>query len=452
MSDKNLIDTTNIKTKVRQMVQAKSPKAKINHLVAQWLIQNFEFRCIMGTASKDPIFVYEDGVFVNKGEIFIAQYCEDILEIGADNNSVNQIVQKVRRLKEFKREDLGCKKLDLLCLNNCVLNMKTKVQMKHNPRFGFMTKIPIDYNPDASCPKFENWISEILWDEDIPTCQEWFGFMIYRRYHEKAALVLIGPKHSGKSLFLNVIEKFVGEENTCAVDFHDIISNRFASNNLANMLVNINDELDATDLKSTVMFKRLLGKSLIPAEAKNQTPYKFVNYAKLVFATNKMPLPKTVDDPSSYYDKFITFELDNVFDKDNKKTDKSLDIKLTTPEELSGILNWAIDGFQRLMKNNKFTKCQHWEDVEKIMKRSGNTISAFQSQCCVEEEGSLVSKQKMFDLYCTYCNLNEKNIEVDLQVFGRKFKPSYVINKSTGPVEYRGWLNVKVNEGDMLKI
>ena len=439
--------------KIEQLVQAKTSKSRIHQLVAQWLIQNFKFRCIVGTASKDPIYVYDDGVFVNKGEIFIAQYCEDLLEVGADNNAVNQIVQKVRRLKEFKREDLGCKNLDLICLNNCVLNVKTKKQTDHSPKYGFMSKIPIDYDPKATCNVFENWLGEVLWEEDIATCQEWFGFMFYRRYHEKSALVLIGPKHSGKTLFLDVIENFLGSENTCAVDFHDIIGNRFSSNNLVNKLVNINDELDASDLKSTVMFKRLLGRSLIPAEAKNQTPYKFVNFAKLVFATNKMPLPSTIDDPGSYYDKFVTFEFDNVFDKDNKKTDKYLDVKLTTPEELSGILNWAIDGFQRLMKNNKFTKCQHWEDVEMIMKRSGNTISAFQTQCCVEEKGNLISKQKMYELYCKYCNLNDKNIEVDdLQAFGRKFRLSYAVNKNIGPVDYRGWLNVKVNEGDMLKI
>jgi len=58
----------------------------------------------------------------------------------------------------------------------------------------------------------------------------------------------------------------------------------------------------------------------------------------------------------------------------------------------------------------------------------------------------------MFDLYSRYCELNEKNIEVDLQNFGRKFKPSYVINKSAGPAQYRGWLNIKVNEANMLKI
>jgi len=452
MSDDTTTDIKNIKTTIEQLVVGKRSRNEINHTLADWLVHKFEFRCIVGTAKKDPIYVYENGVFTDKGETFIGDYCEKILEIGADNNSVNQIVQKVRRLKEFKREDLGCKDLNLICLDNCVLNLLTKKTSPHSSQYGFMSKIPIEYNKDATCHIFENWLAEILYEEDLKTCQEWFGFMLYRRYHEKSALVLIGPKHSGKTLFLTVIEKFVGGNNTCAVDFHDIIGNRFASNNLINKLVNINDELDATDLKSTVMFKRLLGRSLIPAEAKNQTPYKFVNYAKLVFATNKMPLPKTIEDPSSYYDKFITFDFDNVFDKDNPKTNKMLDVELTKSSELSGILNWAIEGFQRLMKRNMFTKIQHWEDVEKIMKQSGNTISAFESQCCVKEDGNLVPKQQMFDLYCQYCSINEKSVEVDIQGFGRKFRPSYVVNKNAGPVQYRGWLNIKVDEGNMLKI
>jgi P4 family phage/plasmid primase-like protien len=441
-----------IKIKIDSMVQLKVSKGKIIHEVALWLLKNFEFRCIIGTSFKDPIYVYKDGIFINKGEIFIANYCEKILEVEADINAINQTIQKIKRLKPFKRNDLGCKNLDLICLNNCVLNIKTKKTFKHNSKYGFMSKIPIDYNILADCTKFQNWLSEVIYESDITTCQEWFGFLLYRRYHEKLALVLIGPKQSGKTVFLNILEKFVGEKNTSAVDFHDIIGNRFSSNNLVNKLLNINDELDATDLKSTVMFKRLLGRSLIPAEAKNQTPYKFINYAKLVFATNKMPLPKIIDDPSSYYDKFITFEFDNTFDKDNLKTNKMLDTELTTNEELSGILNWAIIGFQRLIKNNKFSKCQYWEDVEKIMKRSGNTISAFESQCCEFKEGNLISKDDMFKFYCDFCEVNNKNIEVDLQGFGRNFKPSYVKNKSVGPSQYRGWLNVKVNEGNMLLI
>jgi len=441
-----------IKKKVIQLVMAKEPKSKIYHLVSKWLTQKFEFKCIVGTASKDPIYVYENGYFVEKGESFIAKYCEQILEIGADNNAVNQIIQKIKRLKQATRNDLGCKDLNLICLENCVLNMRTKETFKHDPTYNFICKIPIRYNENSNCHKFENWLAEILYERDIKTCQEWFGFMLYRRYHEKAALVLIGPKHTGKTLFLNILEAFAGENNTSAVDFHDIIGNRFSSNNLANKLLNINDELDASDLKSTVMFKRLLGRSLIPAEAKNQTPYKFINYAKLVFATNKMPLPSTIDDPASYYDKFITFEFDNVFDKDNPKTKKDLDIELTSQNELSGILNWAMVGFQRLMTHNRFNKCQHWEDIEKIMKQSGNTVSAFESQCCERDDGKLVSKQKMYDLYCQFCDLNEKNIEVDLVGFGRKFKPSYAVNKNNGPTDYKGWLNIKVNEANMLKL
>jgi len=446
------INLENIKKKVSQLVMAKQSNKKINHLVSKWLMKHFEFRCIVGTASKDPIYVYDDGYFKNKGEAFISKYCEKILEVGADNNSVNQIVQKIRRLNEFKRQDLGCKNLDLICLNDCVLNLKTKEKFPHDKKYGFMSKIPIDYNPKATCEVFKNWLADILWEDDLTTCQEWFGFLMYRRYHEKIALVLIGPKHSGKTVYLNVVEHFVGNSNTSSVDFHDITENRFASNNLYNKLVNINDELDANDLKSTVMFKRLLGRSLIPAEAKNQTPYNFTNYAKLIFATNKMPLPRVIDDPASYYDKFITFELDNVFDKDNPKTDKFLDIKLTANDELSGILNWAIEGFQRLIKQNSFTKVQHWEDIEKIMKRSGNTVSAFQSQCCEQDDRNLIPKLEMYNYYCKFCELNEKNVEVDIQGFGRKFKPSYVVNKSAGPVQYRGWLNVKVNQANMLKI
>lgn len=444
------IDTEEIINTIANMSRATGKE--INHTVALWIVQNFEFRCVIGTSKKDPMYVYKDGIFVEGGDLVISSLCEEILGCKADNNSVNQICEKVRRLRPFEREDLGCKNLDLICLKDCVLNFRTGEILEHGSEFGFMSKLPMCYDKEADCEKFKEYLSEAMYKEDLDTCQEWFGFCLYRDYFEKTSLVLIGPKDSGKTVLLNMMGEFVGMGNVSSVDLHDMIDNRFATNGLFGKMLNTNDELDGSDLKNTTLYKRLVGKSKISAEAKGQTPYNFENEAKIVFATNQMPLPSKLTDPSSYYNKFITFEFDNVFSKDDPNTDKFLMDKLRSPEELSGILNWALVGLKRLLDNKRFSKCEYWRTVEAVMKRTGRDIAQFESQCCKFEEMAFVGKEEMYKAYCDFCKLNDKIVEYDILEFGRKFKPGYVKNVNNQGKKYNGWRHVSIDYGNILKI
>ena len=156
-------------------------------------------------------------------------------------------------------------------------------------------------------------IDFVLYEDDLLLCQEWFGYLWWKRYHEKKALVCIGATDTGKTVFLSTIINFLGKDNISSVDLHELTpNNRFAVEHLYNKYANICDELTSDDLRDVSKFKKLTGRSKLDAEPKFKDKFTFESYAKLIFATNKMPiLQETMEDPESYYNRWIVFLFDN---------------------------------------------------------------------------------------------------------------------------------------------
>src|SRR5207302_7003645 len=99
-------------------------------------------------------------------------------------------------------------------------------------------------------------------------------------------------------------------------------------------------------LKSAGTFKMLTGGDSIMAERKFGHPFLFKNYAKLMFSCNKVP--EVQEDSDAFFRRWIIITFPNKFEGAND--DRDMLSKLTTPEELSGIFNWALKGLKRLQQ------------------------------------------------------------------------------------------------------
>jgi putative DNA primase/helicase len=133
-----------------------------------------------------------------------------------------------------------------------------------------------------------------------------------------------------------------------------------------------------------------------------------------------MPNPTgNLEDPRSYYNRWLPLLFENVVDEDNQ--DGSLENKICSVDEMSGILNWALKGLKRLKKNGKFTNTKDWTIVMKMMKSHGDSVNSFEHDCIVEDRDAFYTKDEMFDVYLEYCKLNEKTPEKDKNIFGKYF-------------------------------
>ena len=92
------------------------------------------------------------------------------------------------------------------------------------------------------------------------------------------------------------------------------------------------------------------GGDTIPAERKFQDRFRFRNEARLIFGANE--LPQHVKGGFAWNRRWIIIDFPVTFE--GKKEDKSLERKLQTDEELSGLLNFTLTALKWLLETKTF--------------------------------------------------------------------------------------------------
>ena len=406
----------------------------------EYLLVNFDFKTLFGTKS-EIIYFLEGGIWKPIGRKIIKTEAERVLGEWCKNNLVMEIVDKVKRQTAITPEEFNNIPEGLICLENCVLNLNTNKTEKHSPEYYFKTKIPITHNPKAKCPAIETFLSQVLYPEDIPLIQEWFGYNLYNSYFEKKAVIFFGDTDTGKTITINLLTALIGEKNKVGLGLQQITQGKgFDLFHLKDKYANIYDDLSAKDLTDNGGFKIATGGGYITGEQKFGDLIDFKTFAKLTFATNKIPPVKDCDD-NAYYKRWLPIPFDNQFKE--KEQNKHILQELTTQEELSGLLNWSIKGLQRLIKNNGFSFNKSIEEVKAIMQRSSHPLAHFSQDCLELEQGNKITKEEMFEAYTTWC-VKESNSPMSKTQLGRqltRFMPGILATKSGSE---RLWLNAKL--------
>ena len=164
--------------------------------------------------------------------------------------------------------------------------------------------------------------------------------------------MLTGSGANGKSTLLNLLNAFLGADNISKVPLQELDENRFKRAELFGELANVFVDLDSRALQSLTYFKTITSGDDIDAERKFRNPFFFKPFAKLIFSANE--IPKSNDKTFAYYRRWILILFPNKFV--GKADNKHLIDELTTPKELSGLLNRALRGLDRLLRNKEFSE------------------------------------------------------------------------------------------------
>ena len=336
-------------------------------------------------------------------------------------------------------------------MNNGILDIETGQLLDHNPSFLFLHTLPVNYDPEADCPEIKKFLEEILSLQDISVIQEWFGYMLYRSYFIKKALIAVGEKDTGKTTLLILMASFIGKENVSGVSLQRLASDKFAAAQFYNKHLNLFDDLSFKDINDNGGFKIATGGGLITGEYKFGDQFQFENYSKLTFSCNKIPSVKDAND-EAYFSRWIVIQFNNVVTSPNK----FLRDRLTTPQELSGLLNFALTGLKRLIANQEFSYTKDADEIKEEMLRSGSVCANFVYDCLEEETGAWISKEVMYEKFASYAR--SKKLPVGTVIYFGKKLPKYATyitdskQQITDPIsgqkkQATGWRNVKFKTG-----
>lgn len=389
----------------------------------------------------------EQGIWKEDAEIFIRNKLRTLLfeESEQKKHYAEEIVCYIKDLS-WKQKDIE-EPLMKVCLKNGVLNLETLEIEEHSPKYFFVNRVNAIYDKEADCPMIKTFFSQIVNEENVILLQELIGYCLYKEHFIHKAMMLVGAGANGKSTFLNLLKEFLGHENIASVPLQFLEFNRFAVSSLHGKLANIFADLSSKALSGTSIFKMLVGQDYVPAERKFKEQFFFTNYAKMLFSANQ--IPKSPEDTNAFFRRWIIINFPNEF---YKNADKTLIKKISTEEELSGLLNFAIEGLKRILEQGDFSLTKSLEEVREQYIRMSDSVGAFEMDVVLSSPDDYVEKKELYTRFCDYCREKSYPIEAEntfhkelqKKVRVEDYRP--LLEKDGKKIRVQCWKGIRLND------
>jgi P4 family phage/plasmid primase-like protien len=363
------------------------------------------------------ILRFNGSFYEQDGENTIKQRVNYYLEDECTEHRIKEVLTFIKSYKYTDRRTLEPPD-QLINLRNGTYDRKTKQLLPHNPEYHFLNELPINYQPGAKCDKILEFFQSLIDINDIPLIQEFFGDCLQRTYKFKRAFIFVGEKDTGKSQIVNIVEEFLGHDNTANVNLYDLCTDIYSPFELYGKMGNFASELDPCEIKHIDKFLAITGGDWVHGHRKFLRQFKFKNYAKLLFACNQVPDVSNKNE--AYYVRWIVIAFSNHIPEEDQIPNYYQTV--CTEEELSGLLNWALEGLERLEKQHGYSEHKSLEEVRSFMQKGSNPIREFVDQYIIADPDAETLKEELYLSYVEFCKNLGYPYKAD-NVFSRFFKP-----------------------------
>lgn len=311
-----------------------------------------------GFVNKDgSLLVYNRKNWVDVKDHELMMFLKGALSVCDINNGISASEKKKldSLAKQFPYSALGWfpeQAKDKINFDNGTLDLIAGKLCKHDKNDLFRYVLPYGYAPTAKCPMFDQYLREVLpEEEERMAIAEYIGYLFTSLKLEKV-LFLYGSGLNGKSVLMDIIEALLGRENISHESLSDMCgeNGQNSRSNLVGKLLNTCSDVSANAFHGDV-FKRLASGEPISFKILYKDVNTSTDYAKQMFCLNE--LPKTNDTSNGYFRRFLIAPFPVEIPKN--KIDPKLASKIIS-SELPGIMNWVLQGRERLLKQNAFTE------------------------------------------------------------------------------------------------
>ena len=266
-------------------------------------------------------------------------------------------------------------------------------------------RLPVSYKPDA--PKPERWmkfLSELLEAEDIPTLQEFMGYVLIPTNRAQTMMLITGNGGEGKSRIGRVLRAILGDNmNTSSIQ--KLATDRFSRADQEGKLLMLDDDMKMEALSETNVLKAIVTmEDKIDLERKGRQSTQGYLYVRVMGFGNGS-LSALYDRSEGFYRRQLALV---VKDKDeNRVDDKELGEKLIA--EAEGIFLWCLEGLHRLIAQNyHFTVSERARQrMEEAKKEDNNILDFLESTGYIRfEQNTMATSKALYTAYVMWCSDN----------------------------------------------
>jgi P4 family phage/plasmid primase-like protien len=215
---------------------------------------------------------------------------------------------------------------DIVNVRNGLLDWRTGRCVEHTPEVLSTVQLGVDYDPDADCPAFEQFLHQVVPADVVDTVWELVGYLMYSGNPLHKAVMLTGTGRNGKGTFLRVMVRCSGAANITSVSLHDLVNTRFTTASLFGKLANIAGDIDGGYLENTATLKGITGGDMISAEHKGRDRFDFVPVGGA--GVLRQPVPSSADTTVGYLSRWLIVNFPHDF---TGREDRSLDAEAAHP-------------------------------------------------------------------------------------------------------------------------
>lgn len=278
---------------------------------------------------------------------------------------------------------------------------------EHNP-LSYLTMITsVKYDPDAKCPRYERSLRETF--QNFSDCEdiirhfyEFIGYILHPDKRPAHWFLLRGPGSDGKSTQMKIISALLGDAvvpDSIERYRGGAYSDTHATSDLVGKLLVFEEDLNINTVLPDGTLKKLSEDGELTANPKNYQPFKFTKVCTVVMCCNG--LPKTKDVTRGFRRRAMLIPFDRGFKTEEMDTNLA---DYIIHNELSGVLNKAIEGMKRLKKRGYFQEPISCIKAKEAWLDAANPVASFARDAVVDSSGDTVLLPELYDAFMRYCD------------------------------------------------
>ena len=359
-----------------------------------------------GLAARNDAKILSDALLIY-GAQTDANYLKRVVGLCNLKNR-NSMISDAKDFYYFCNEEFDLNDYKLNLLNGTLDISADKVVLNpHDPEDKLSKLCNVEHDPDAKSEVWDKFLDQIMLEdkEKIRYLQKIAGLSLTGNTEIESCFILYGSTtRNGKSTFCETLLYLLGDyaltmkPETLALK-QNTDSSR-ASGDIARLagcrFCNAS-EPPKRMLFDAALLKTLLGRDSITARHLYQREFNFIPKFKLLINTNY--LPQITDETLFTSGRINVVSFDRHFEPSEQ--DKKLKNKLREPAELSGILNWCLEGL-------RLYRCEGLEPPEAVKaatesyREASDKIGNFISECLVPSERNSKAGD-IYDAYAVWC-------------------------------------------------
>lgn len=298
--------------------------------------------------------------------------------------------------KNIKRQSM------INLLNGTLVLDQSGVVLKNFDHRDFLThQLDFAYEPTAVNSLFLTYLEQSLPDADTRrTLQEMAGYLFVKGLKMEMVFFLFGTGSNGKSVFFEVLSGVIGKENISNYSLESLTDDKgYQRAMIKNKIVNYGVDIKLTKIDAGI-FKTLASGEPVEARLPYEKPFIMDDYAKLVFNVNKMD-SANIEHTHGFHRRLVVIPFNNTVPRERQ--DRDLHTKILANK--AGVLNWIIEGAERVIKNRNIFVSEGCEAFKKQFIKETDSVAMFEEHIKDEMPGTRYNKtvKTAYGEYKVFC-------------------------------------------------